>query len=486
MASPPDASALRLRIHGLTVAVPPSLSAITTYVLLEQEAWFEKEIRFLQGLLKPGMTAIDIGANLGAYSLPMARLVGPRGRVFAYEPGTDARTLLEHSRALNALGNLEIIGMAISDSEREGNLAFAASSELRALGPDAAGEPVRITSLDLEAAARGWSAIDFIKIDAEGEEERIIAGGQAFFAAQSPLVMFEIKAADQVSERLRAIFPAIGYRLFRQLAGAGILVPQDASQPLDGYELNLFAAKPDRVSALTQQGLLVDAIPAWVPGDADRRRAVAFWRRQRFASPRMMSGGNRLSADGEYENGLAAYATWRAIDQPASIRCAALAFAVQNLRAVCARATTAERVSTWARAAGEWGARSESATALLQLGQHLQKAPAQLTEGFWPASSRFDDIAPGARPAAWFAAAAAEQLERSSTFSTYYSGESSVLAWLCTQPFASAEMVRRHVLVAARAGLRPQVPERLCTPAPDHRNAEIWRSGLVPGTVVAA
>jgi FkbM family methyltransferase len=223
------AAYLRLRIRDLTIVVPPTLSAITTYVLLEQEAWFEKEIRFLRRFLRPGMTAIDIGANLGVYSLPMARLVGPSGRIFAYEPGTEARTLLERSCALNELTNIEIIDMALSDSDREGKLAFAASSELRALGTTGEGDSVRITSLDAESAGRGWSSIDFIKIDAEGEEERIIAGALTLFAAQSPLVMFEIKAGNSVNERLRALFPSIGYRLFRQLEGAPILVPQDAS-----------------------------------------------------------------------------------------------------------------------------------------------------------------------------------------------------------------------------------------------------------------
>ena len=62
---------------GTHIAVPASLDSITTYVILEQEKWFEKEIAFVAAFLKPGMTAIDIGANLGVYSLPMARLVAP-------------------------------------------------------------------------------------------------------------------------------------------------------------------------------------------------------------------------------------------------------------------------------------------------------------------------------------------------------------------------------------------------------------------------
>ena len=176
--------ALQLQLHdGLAIAVPPSLSAITSYVLLEQERWFEKEIDFVRCFLKPGMTAIDIGANLGVYSLPMALRVGPSGRVFSYEPGGEARALFEQSRALNDLGNLEIIGAAVSDSDREGHLALASSSELRALDTGGSGEPVHITSLDAEGPARAWSAVDFIKIDAEGEEERIVTGGRQFWLA---------------------------------------------------------------------------------------------------------------------------------------------------------------------------------------------------------------------------------------------------------------------------------------------------------------
>src|SRR5262249_31376557 len=64
---------IRLKDCDVRLVVPPSLSSITTYILLEQERWFEKELGFLARWLKPGMTAIDIGANLGVYALPMAR-----------------------------------------------------------------------------------------------------------------------------------------------------------------------------------------------------------------------------------------------------------------------------------------------------------------------------------------------------------------------------------------------------------------------------
>jgi FkbM family methyltransferase len=478
-------NALELKLSdAVTLAVPESLQSLTTYVLLEQETWFEKEMTFLSHWLQPGMTVIDIGANLGVYSLPIARLVSRTGQVFAYEPGSETRELLKRSCELNAGVNLQILPFALSDRPREGRLVFGGSSELNALGDSGAGETVRITSLDSEDAARGWPSPDFIKIDAEGEEERILAGGRNFFARHSPLIMFEIKAGDKVNEQLRALFPAIGYRLFRQLGGAPILVPDDAQKSLDGYELNLFAAKADRVSTLSQQGLLVDAIPAWVPGEDDCKNADLFWRSQNFAPLIDMTSVNSALADSDYRNSLAAYATWRAADHPIATRCAALEFALHGLRSACARAPTAGRLSTFARVAWEWGARGESVAVLRRLLQTLQSGQIQLGEPFLPARVRFDSMALGSQPANWFAGAAVEQFERTFSLSSTFAGASPVLAWLCLQPFASIEMERRRVLVAARAGLRPSVPARLCQVAPDHLNADIWRAGKVPGTIV--
>jgi hypothetical protein len=323
-----------------------------------------------------------------------------------------------------------------------------------------------------------------MKIDAEGEEERILAGGRNFFARHSPLIMFEIKAGDKVNERLRALFLDIGYRVFRQLGGAPILVPDDGQQPLDEYELNLFAAKPDRTTALSQQGFLVGAIPAWVPSADDRENADLFWRNQKFAPLINMSGGHGAPADSDYRNSLAAYATWRDADQPVATRCAALAFALPGLRAACVRAPMAGRLSTLARVAWEWGARGESIGVLRRLLQTLRSGPIQLAEPFWPPSPRFDSIPPGTQPANWLAGAAAEQLERTFSFSSMFGGATPQLPWLCSQPFASPEMERRRVLLAARAGQRPKVPLRLCTTASDHLNAHVWCAGQVPGTIV--
>jgi hypothetical protein len=160
---------------------------------------------------------------------------------------------------------------------------------------------------------------------------------------------------------------------------------------------------------------------------------------------------------------------------------------LRGLRVACAGVPTAGRLSTLARVAWEWGARSESVAALQRLLQSVQSGQIQLGEPFWPANPRFDNIAPGSQPANWFVGAAAEQFERTFSFSSVFAGDASpFLAWLCAQPFASTEMERRRVLIAARASQRPMVPARLCQVKLDHLNATIWRAGEVPGTIIGS
>ena len=467
-----------LMTDGTRIAVPPSLDSITTYVILEQEKWFEKEMAFLARWLKPGMSVIDIGANLGVYSLPIARLVSP-GEVFAYEPASEPRKLLSRSQHLNATANLHLLDLALSDRTRTGTLVLGASSEFNTLEGSGPGEQVAITSLDAEQSARNWRAADFVKIDAEGEEERILAGAGSFLARHSPLVMFEVKAGATTNENLPAAFRAQGFGIYRLLEGAPVLVPVAPGEALDVYELNLFAARPERAAALAREGFLIETVPSWTPDDAVRTRAAAFLGAQPFAPIFAALPSGSAVQDTAYRDALAAYATWRSVEMPLPQRFAALTFACDALASLCEKHASLARLSTLARVAWEAGRRGLAVNALRLMADTLQRGNGQIMEPFWPANPRFDVVAPGAAIVEWFVTGALEQLELTATFSSRFGTSGVDLGWLAKQKHVSTEIERRWLLRRLRAGEKIEVPARLRTPAPDHLNAEAW-CGILP------
>src|SRR5512145_3343913 len=103
-------------VDGVRVVVPDTLDLITPYVLQEQQDWFEDEIRFLRRLLQPGQKVIDIGANYGVYTLSMAHVVGPEGRVWAFEPATNTARLLAEGIASNGFSQVILEPSALSNA----------------------------------------------------------------------------------------------------------------------------------------------------------------------------------------------------------------------------------------------------------------------------------------------------------------------------------------------------------------------------------
>ena len=424
---------------------------------------------FLRHFLKPGMTAIDIGANLGVYALPMAKLVGPKGRVFAYEPASEPRALLQRSRELNGAKNLE--------DRRRGGLRprgrsqpFARRLERAQRARHGAGEMVRLVNLDAEDATRGW-APDFIKIDAEGEEERIFAGGKNFFARHSPLVMMEIRAGERVNEALRVQLPRMGYRLYRVLPDTPLLVPVAASETLDDYELNLFAAKDDRAAALARDGWLIEAADqvearcehrcACAAEDAAVRVVVRPLVRGPDAARPAIHGLPRRV----FRLALARDPAGTTLGR-ARFRFPHFAYARHPLPSAFRRWPASHSNPATAPRASRRSRRSSTRCAMAGL---ISPSP------FGRLCRATTSIAPGERIGDWFFAAAVEAFERNRGHSSFFSGMTPLLEWLCRQPFASNEMERRRTLVLARAGQAAAVPPRLRVEAhgsPQRRDLE--------------
>jgi len=162
----------------IVVTVPAALNLMTAYVLREQQDWFEDEIKFIRTFIKPGMKVIDIGANYGVYALSMAKLVGESGKVWAFEPTEMTASCLQASVKANKFHHVELIQAGLSDRLGEAKLYTSPNSELNSLSKEAASsaqyETIRLLTLDHCLQQHQWQDIDFIKLDAEGEECNIL------------------------------------------------------------------------------------------------------------------------------------------------------------------------------------------------------------------------------------------------------------------------------------------------------------------------
>jgi FkbM family methyltransferase len=469
-----------LYIHvkgGGEVCVPDSLT-ITTYVLIEQEDWFEKEIGFVRRLLRRGMRAVDIGANYGTYTLAMARAVGPDGRVWAYEPASATARYLRKTIERNDLCNVEPHQAALCDRTGDGRLQLHDRAELNRLGVDGAGEAVPLTSLDAEQALRDWGRIDFVKIDAEGAELDIVRGGERFFAEQSPLVMFERVAVDAANEGAQVAFREHGYELFKLIGPDHCLVPVGPDEPYDAFDLNLFACKPDRAAMLAAVGLLT-AVSA--PAPEASGRGLALWRAQPFTASFLDVKG---ALKPRYARALDAYAVWRDSNRPLAERCGALLAAADILRALTTETRNLAVLSTCARVAHEAAKRVLALDCIGRMLDIMNQRHPRLREPFWPPCERYDAMRPGADRVNWFAAATFEAHEERRAHSSQFAPPDTLarLEWLASSPYASPAMERRRQLTAIRAGRqRQRQPSPLLIKASaGHLNPQLWGGRLEP------
>jgi FkbM family methyltransferase len=463
---------LYIRVKGGGEICVPASGSMTTYVLIEQEDWFEKEITFVRRLLRPGMRAIDVGANYGTYTLAMAQAVGPQGRIWAYEPTSATARYLRETIRRNSLAQVDMQQAALSDRTGTGRLHLDTQVELNRLVADSEGEEVALTTLDTEAGLRAWGPIDFIKIDAEGGELAIIQGGNTFLAKQSPLVMFERHAADGDNEGVRAAFLARGYTLFKLIGPDTHLVPIGPDEPFDAFDLNLFACKPDRADVLSAAGLLAKSS---VPSEAPAGLGLALWQRQEFASS---FGRADNVSDPRYRRALDAYAVWRAVDQTVADRSGALLAAAEILQNLAANSRKLAVLSTAARVTNEAGGRMFAIDCLNRMLGFMRNGRPALHEPFWPPAPRYDAISPGADRDNWFLAATVEAYELGRAFSSQFAGPDTlgILDWLAGTRYATPAMERRRQLIAIRAGRqRQRQPTALLNKASDgHLNPQLW------------
>jgi FkbM family methyltransferase len=159
-------------------------------------------LKFVEERIKGGSTVLDVGAHLGEWSLLFSELVGPSGKVVAFEPDPVARASLVKNLRLNRISNVvveaesisDITGSAVLAAERFGS---GLSSIVRQPTSDGDGDwtgynriEVPSTTIDEYCQEHGISP-NWIKVDAEGAEPLIVRGMRRLIEEQHPSAIIE-------------------------------------------------------------------------------------------------------------------------------------------------------------------------------------------------------------------------------------------------------------------------------------------------------
>jgi FkbM family methyltransferase len=149
------------------------------------------ESDLVRRLVRSGDICADIGANDGWYTTLFALLVGPSGRVHAFEPVPATRVILQENCERNGFGDRVIVNaLALSDRSGEEVLFVPAHRGGASLRQDPAGGgemmPCRLTTLDEYCRSAGVREFRFIKCDVEGAEKAVIQGAHELLSAERP------------------------------------------------------------------------------------------------------------------------------------------------------------------------------------------------------------------------------------------------------------------------------------------------------------
>ncbi|WP_422931610.1 FkbM family methyltransferase [Singulisphaera sp. PoT] len=149
-----------------------------------------EETALLREHLKPGMNFLDVGANIGYFTLLAASIVGPSGRIFSVEPSPACSTRLAESVQANGIKNVRIERMGLSDQPGTSVLHIPRAEDRNHTPSMISWNEGESTSIEvpvrtLDAMIEEWGidTIDVMKIDVEGYEPTIFRGASHALAS---------------------------------------------------------------------------------------------------------------------------------------------------------------------------------------------------------------------------------------------------------------------------------------------------------------
>lgn len=202
-------------------------------MMLARALWIYEpaKVLALQSLMGPGKVFVDVGGNKGDFSLIAARVSADVGRVLCVEAEPQNAAWIRRSVERNRYRSVEVVSVALSDRDGDATLHLGEKSGWHTLVDDPAATlvgavTVPTRTLDGLLEERGIEKVDVIKVDVEGAEDLVFAGGERTLSNTNPMTVL----LDLHPPRIDAV------ALCRKLEGWGFDLrdPGRPSRPLPG------------------------------------------------------------------------------------------------------------------------------------------------------------------------------------------------------------------------------------------------------------
>lgn len=218
---------IKLSSHG--IAIVESDSHLSKWI--EEQNTLEVArgyCEFFKGYIPLNGIVVDIGACLGDMTATFSRMTWQSGFVYAYEPNPIAFECLAYN--MRTYANVVVNNLALGDKESTGHMIGAVGAD-KNLGASqlVEGGDIRVSTLDNES--KFWKRLDFIKIDAEGWEPKILRGGLDTIKRFKPTMLIEVnkpvlEAQGSSAEEVYSILAALNYKVKPSEPHLSLSLPQ--------------------------------------------------------------------------------------------------------------------------------------------------------------------------------------------------------------------------------------------------------------------
>ncbi len=252
----PYEMATRLRGFPLRLGFHPR--TYLGWYLFYRGVYEEAMVQTCHRLLRPGMTFVDVGANIGLYSVIASNAVGPNGRVIAVEPQPNLAAMVAQNAAFNSQYNINVKNVALGERGGEAMLHQASTSNDGAAtlqlcdGEKSFGEPIVVTVETLSCLLQeyGVSAVGGMKIDVEGAELAVLKGFAKELDKGPPEFIFvecidsHLRRFDATGEELLQFLRKFGFEWFCRYRGRWRHISSVAEHAACAFSPDLLAVRP--------------------------------------------------------------------------------------------------------------------------------------------------------------------------------------------------------------------------------------------------